>query len=427
MCSRVTRSITRRDTDPCPLAHLPPELLPVIWEHSNATDLACWALTNGHWARAMAPALTTFWKKHTSMTAALENATSFEELEAVGKISACFNLQPVHDSISIDTFRLQASFAELQQKVSAAEEAGERYIYHWCRMDVKDVDASDAAARLAAAKKMFRIQSHVWSSDKYGRSHEDRLAIATTVRLRPPELMELAESWLTTASAGADSPAVWLPNLVGAALGKNLHRTKIDNRKIAELLPMAIEIVDDPSTAAQAVETVTNWLPSERQLRLARLVRPMNEPANALFWFEFLFCDLSDECPLFNLGGNRNFLRASETICEAIDANVLAKLIEITVEAEHDEFESIAQYGGWGGDTPGAAEIHELTVDLLRGWVAARNFPAEPLSPGDQAAFLGILTSLNDDIKGLLSRDALGWVLACSRLATAKLICNALA
>ena len=87
-----------------------------------------------------------FWKKHTSMTAALENATSFEELEAVGKISACFNLQPVHDSISIDTFLLQASFAELQQKASAAEEAGERYTYHWCRMDVKDVDASDAAA-----------------------------------------------------------------------------------------------------------------------------------------------------------------------------------------------------------------------------------------------------------------------------------------
>ena len=62
--SRVTRSITRRDADPCPLAHLPPELLSVIFEHSTGLDLACWALTNADWARTLTPALAAFWKKH---------------------------------------------------------------------------------------------------------------------------------------------------------------------------------------------------------------------------------------------------------------------------------------------------------------------------------------------------------------------------
>ena len=64
----------------------------------------------------------------------------------------------------------------------------------------------------------------------------------------------------------------------------------------------------------------------------------------------------------------------------------------------------------------------------MRGWVTAKNFPAEALPSDEQTAFLGIVTSLNDDIKGVLSREALRWVLACGRLpATARLICSALA
>jgi len=418
--SRVTRSITRRDTDPCPLAHLPPELLTVIFDHSSGTDLACWALTNAHWARVITPALATFWKTHASMCAALENATSFDELEAVDKMSASCTLKSVDESLSIDTFRLEDSFAKLQRKVAGAT----HYEYHWRTDLMKDVDASDADARLDFVKKLFSVQPHVIECSH--RSSENKLAIATTLRLRPPELMEVAKSWLAVASDGADSPSEWLPCLVGAALEKNLHRSKIDNRKLAELLPMAIKMVgdDSPTTEAQAVDAVINWLPKERQRVLASLVRPVNEPENACFWFEFLFCDLSDECPMFSFGG---YGVGVENLCQAIDAHVLAKLIEITVVEEEEEFRSIDMNGGWGGEGPASDEIHELTLNLLRGWVAAKNFPAEPLSPEEQTAFIGMLTSLNDDIKGLISREALNWVLACSRLpATARLICSAL-
>ena len=422
--SRVTRSITRRDTDPCPLAHLPPELLTVVYEHSTGTDLACWALTNADWARAITPALAASWQTHASMRTGLENATSFEELEALDKMSASYRLKPVHPlvaSLSIDTFRLEASFAELQQKAAAAA-AAEDYTYHWCS-GVKDVNPSDAAARLGFAKKRLSVRAHpvLTALD------EHKLAIATTVRLRPPELMEVAKSWLAVASDGAVSPCEWLPCLVGAALEKNLHRTKIDNRKLSELLPMAIKMLrdDSPTTEAQAVEAVINWLPSERQQRVASLVRPPREPENARFWFEFLFCDLSDERPFFTIGGHRFGM---ENLCEAIDAHVLVKFIEITVEEEQDEAQNILYNGGYGHDSITNDEIHELTIDLLRGWVAAKNFPAEPLPPEEQTAFLGMLTSLTPSIKDLISREALNWVLACSRLpVTARLICSALA
>ena len=91
----ITRSISRRDTpDPCPLAQLPPELLTVIFDHSTSIDLARWALTNGEWARAITPTLAAFWQKYSAMCDALKHATSFEQLEAVPKMSASCTLAP---------------------------------------------------------------------------------------------------------------------------------------------------------------------------------------------------------------------------------------------------------------------------------------------------------------------------------------------
>ena len=117
-----------------------------------------------------------------------------------------------------------------------------------------------------------------------------------------------------------------------------------------------------------------------------------------------------------------------KTLCGAIDAHVLAKLIEITVEEEENEAEDFNDHRDEDDDPLTAAETHELTVNLLRAWVAARNFPADLRSPEEQDAFLGIVMSLNEEIKGLLAREALNWVLGCSRLPTmARRICSAFA
>ena len=435
----ATRSATERDADPCPLAHLPPELLPVIFEHSTGLDLACWALTNGHWARAITPALAAFWRAHEKMCTALKEAASFEELEAVPKISASctMNVSPPHPtSLSVDVFRDEASFAEMKQK-TADGSASEKLWYHTY---MSDVDASDAAARLDAAKICFSVKPQPWLPEHPWMvrvPHEQALAIATTVRLQPLELMEVAKSWLATGPEKRDDyddyVPPYIPSLVGAALGGNLHRAKIDHRKLAELLPLAIEMAGDdgPTTSeTMVVNAVLHWLPSEQQQQVARIMRPQNEPGNARFWFEILFCELDngDTFPDFCLGLSHG-TRRIETLCGAIDAHVLAKLIDITMEEEVEYADNMRQDRFIDvNDQLTTNEIHELTVDLLRGWVAAKSFPTEPLPPEEETAFLGILTRLNEDIKGLISREVLRWMLTCSQLpATARRLCSAVA
>ena len=60
-------------------------------------------------------------------------------------------------------------------------------------------------------------------------------------------------------------------------------------------------------------------------------------------------------------------------------------------------------------------------------WIFAWN-EFYPFILRERDAFLGIVMSLNEDIKGLLAREALKWVLGCSQLpTTAGLICNAFA
>ena len=429
----ATRSATARDADTCRLAHLPPELLPVIFEHSTALDLACWALTNGHWARAITPALVAFWKTYEKMCSALKEAASFEELEAVPKISASctMNASPPHPtSLSIDVFRDEASFAEMREK--AAD--GSASDIWWYQNYFRDVDASDTAARLGAAKICLPIRTQPWLPVR-GARHEYALAIATTMRLQLPELIEVAKRWLATGPSRQHFEnnyyPPFIPSLVGAALGKNLHRAKVDHRKLAELLSLAIEMAsDDGPTETMVVNAVLHRLPSEQQQQVARILRPQNEPENAWFWFEFLFCELfdGDDYPHFSLG----LLHGADMIkpfCGAIDARVLAKLIEITVEQEDEEVNNIQQnFGDADREQPTTDEIHALTVGLLRGWVAAKNFPTEPLPPEEETAFLGILTRLNEDIKGLISREVLRWMLTCSQLpATARRLCSAVA
>ena len=432
--SRVTRQITRCDTDPCPLAHLPPELLSVIFEHSTGLDLACWALTNADWARAINPALAEFWAKHTAMCAALANAASFEELEAVPKVCASSTMaatriyHPADASlpfVTIDTFRDEASFAELQQRLVVADN---NYEYSFCypgKQAIEEADATDAAARLAAAKATFRIMPRPFVN--YSQIGEEALAIATTVRMRPPELMEVAKSWLA-AAPGEHQAHEWSPTLVGAALKKNLHRTKWDNGRLLGVLSMAVKVATDEEVAeATAVDPVINWLPSERQHRVASLLRPRNEPENARFWFDMLFCHLDDEFPNFKFRYDHDD-DMIKTFCGAIDARVLAKLIEITVEEEENEADYFNDNRDDDDDPLTAAEVHVLTVDLLRAWVAARNFPADLRSPEEQNAFLGMLTSLHHGIKREISLEALNWVLGCSQLPTmARRICSAFA
>jgi len=438
----ATRSATARDADTCRLAHLPPELLPVIFEHSTALDLACWALTNGHWARAITPALVAFWKTYEKMCSALKEAASFEELEAVPKISAsCTMGRPTHppwhhlSPLSVDVFRDEASFAELKQKTADGSDIEKLWYHNY----ISDVDASDTAARLDAAKICFKVRPQPWLPE-HPRSSvqgppEWALAIATTMRLQLPELMEVTKSWLLTVPSENgvyNYCPPFIPSLVGAVLGGNLHRAKIDHRKVAELLPLAIEMAGDdgPTTSeTMVVNAVLHRLPSEQQQQVARILRPQNEPENTRFWFEFLFCECIDgeDFPYFSFGLPHS-ADMIETFCSAIDARVLAKLIEITVEEEEDEADNMRQQDSDGNDPRTTGEIHELTVDLLRGWVAARNFPAEPLPAEEQAAFLGILTSLNDDIKSSISREVLNWVLTCSQLpATVRLLCSAVA
>ena len=69
-------SKARHEADAAGLASLPPELLQFVWEHSTARDLARLALTNAHWALAVAPARRDFWQKHDEMCVALKSARS---------------------------------------------------------------------------------------------------------------------------------------------------------------------------------------------------------------------------------------------------------------------------------------------------------------------------------------------------------------
>ena len=334
--------------------------------------------------------------------------------------------------VSIDKFRDEASFAEMQQKL-AADVVSDPHLgstsYWLCARRIKDVDASDAAARLGAATACFYITPQPWVTKTVKGEHA--LAIATTVRLRSPELMEVAKSWLA-AVPDVDRAGEWVPTVVGAALEKNLHRTKWDNRKLAELLPMVMKITEDEDThESQAVDAVISWLPSERQQVLASLVRPMNEPENARFWFDMLFCRFDDETPTFNFRDDHGE-DTIKTFCEAIDARVLAKVIEITVEEEENEAEFWDNDQNRYDEYPAltAAETHELTIQLLEAWVAARNFPADLRSPEEQTAFIGTLTSLPLGIKHFISHEALKWVLGCSQLqdhVMAQRICSALA
>ena len=112
------------------------------------------------------------------------------------------------------------------------------------------------------------------------------------------------------------------------------------------------------------------------------------------------------------------------TLCEVVNARALAELIAITVEEEQQYAQSDEPYDRYIE----APDYHELTVLLLRRWVEANNFPESQLPREEEDTFFGILASLPDKVKDSIARDALSWVLGCSRLpAAAKRICNMLA
>ena len=113
-------SKARREADAAGLASLPPELLQFVWEHSTARDLASLALTNAHWALAVAPARRDFWQKHDEMCVALKSARSFEDMEAASQIcaSSTLGIKAHRDlmHIGLRHFRDEERFAELQQQ-----------------------------------------------------------------------------------------------------------------------------------------------------------------------------------------------------------------------------------------------------------------------------------------------------------------------
>lgn len=417
-------SKARREADAAGLASLPPELLQFVWEHSTAHDLARLALTNAYWALAVAPARRAFWQKHDEMCVALKSTRSFEDMEAASQICASSTLGiKAHRGlmhIGLRDFRDEERFAELQQQTAASPPHSALRA-----LKIDGINASDAIARLECAKKHLVVRER-WLIDDNPRFPlrsislaESDLVVATTMRLLPSALMGVCMDILQV------SPHRGPATLISSALGCNLHRTLWDGPMLTQLLEEAVEVMTgEDASEAMVVSSLLRRLPFEQIMCAASSFKPLSEPGNMRFFFELFFCEMDDEHPYF-CPGDRNFgySTPAATLCEAIDARALAELIAITVEEEVEYKMNNQHY-----DYDDAPDYHELTVDLLRRWVEANNFPESQLPREEEDAFIGILTSLPDVIKNEISRDALSWVLGCSRLPTAaKRICSGLA
>ena len=424
-------SKARREADAAGLASLPPELLQFVWEHSTARDLARLALTNAHWALAVAPARRDFWQKHDEMCVALKSARSFEDMEAASSTLG-LRVNRSHDlmHIGLRHFRDEERFAELQQQEAASPPYS---ALRALRFD--GINASDAIARLECAKERLVVRERwlidggpISSRSRIG--NERALVVATTMRLLPSALtgvcMDILQGWEERVlnQDGSyymcEEPAA----LVGFALGHNLHRTLWDGPMLTQLLEKAVEVTctGEDDFEAMVVFSLLRRLPFDQIMCAASSFKPLSEPGNMRFFFELFFCAMDDEQPYFRLGHcNFGYSTPAATLCEVVNARALAELIAITVEEE----QQYAQY-----DEPyelynEAPDYHELTVLLLRRWVEANNFPESQLPREEEDTFFGILASLPDKVKDSIARDALSWVLGCSRLpAAAKRICR---
>ena len=425
-------SKARREADAAGLASLPPELLQFVWEHSTARDLARLALTNAHWALAVAPARRDFWQKHDEMCVALKSARSFEDMEAASSTLG-LRVDRSHEltHIGLRHFRDEERFAELQQQEAASPPYS---ALRALRFD--GINASDAIARLECAKERLVVRER-WLIDggptpsRYRIGNESALVIATTMRLLPSALMgvcmDILQGWeervlnQDRSYYRCEEPAA----LVGSALGHNLHRTLWDGPMLTQLLEKAVEVMTGEDVSeAMVVFDLLQRLPFDQIMCAASSFKPLSEPGNMRFFFELFFCAMDDEQPYFRLGHcNFGYSTPAATLCEVVNARALAELIAITVEEEQQYAQNDDQYYEMG-----APDYHELTVLLLRRWVEANNFPESQLPREEEDTFFGILASLPDKVKDSIARDALSWVLGCSRLpAAAKRICNMLA
>ena len=426
-------SKARREADAAGLASLPPELLQFVWEHSTAHDLARLALTNAYWALAVAPARRAFWQKHDEMCVALKSARSFEDMEAASSTLG-LRVDRSHEltHIGLRHFRDEERFAELQQ-----QEAASHRFSAMRALKIDGINASDAIARLECAKERLMVRER-WLIDggptpsRYRIGNESALVIATTMRLLPSALMgvcmDILQGWEERvlnedgSYYSCEEPAA----LVGFALGHNLHRTLWDGPMLTQLLEKAVEVMTGEDVSeVMVVFSLLQRLPFDQIMCAASSFKPLSEPGNMLFFFELFFCEMDDEHPYFCLGHcSFGYSTPAATLCEVVNARALAELIAITVEEEQQYAQSDEPYDRYIE----APDYHELTVLLLRRWVEANNFPKSQLPREEEDTFFGILASLPDKVKDSIARDALSWVLGCSRLpAAAKRICNMLA